>query len=115
MKLLFLQLLVLVLTACIFLPEERNNDAAEDDCHMNMPQWTLRSEDLRDLTMCQGSGQGAVNCLLMIGIVVPVGTFVVSGSLVVVGNTLHWLEYQGRCKKSFINQQRAVLRSGLGN
>lgn len=31
-------------------------------------------------------------------------TFIVSGSIVVTGNILHWSEYQGRCEKSEIRQ-----------
>ena len=43
-------------------------------------------------------------CLLVpLGILaVPVGSFIVSGSIVVLGNTIHWIERQGRCEDSAI-------------
>ncbi|HEW97980.1 MAG: hypothetical protein DRR16_28730 [Candidatus Parabeggiatoa sp. nov. 3] len=42
-------------------------------------------------------------CLLFILIGVPVisaTSFIVSGSIVVIGNTLHWIEKQGKCDDS---------------
>lgn len=37
---------------------------------------------------------------------VPATTFVVSGSIVVMGNVLHWMEKEGTCKDGFV---RATL------
>jgi hypothetical protein len=44
---------------------------------------------------------GAVCGLILLGIVAaPVASLIVSGSIVVVGNTIHWVEKQGRCENS---------------
>jgi len=37
---------------------------------------------------------------MVYGIVIPAGSFVLSGGIILVGNTLHWLEYQGTCEDS---------------
>lgn len=46
-------------------------------------------------------------CLLAAPVIVPIalitipaGSFIVSGSIVVVGNTINWIEQQGRCEES---------------
>ena len=44
--------------------------------------------------------------LLVTAAVVPIGSFIVSGSIVVVNNTVHWVEKQGRCDDSAT--QRAI-------
>lgn len=47
---------------------------------------------------CGGSSNEAVAiCLAAMGVVIPVGSLVASGSIVLVGNTMHWLEYHGTC------------------
>lgn len=40
--------------------------------------------------------------LLIVVAAIPVGSFIVSGSIVLVGNTVHWLEQQGRCDDGVI-------------
>lgn len=45
-----------------------------------------------------------IGALVLSGIVVSITT-VVSGSVVIVGNTVHFLEKQGSCDDSFLNQQ----------
>lgn len=50
-------------------------------------------------------------CLALIPVAiaaVPVTSFAVSGSIVVAGNTMHWLEQQGRCENS--STQKALKR-----
>jgi hypothetical protein len=39
----------------------------------------------------------AAICLAAMGVIIPVGSFVASGSIVLIGNTVHWLEYHGTC------------------
>ena len=36
------------------------------------------------------------------GVIVPMVTLAVSGSAVLIGNTVHWMEYQGRCDEEKI-------------
>lgn len=48
-------------------------------------------------------GCNNAECLLIVpaGLVaIPVGSVIVSGSIMIAGNTIHWLEAQGRCDDS---------------
>jgi hypothetical protein len=38
------------------------------------------------------------------GVVIPAGSLVVSGSIVLSSNTLRWLEYQGHCDEGVIQK-----------
>lgn len=40
---------------------------------------------------------------VFIVVVIPATSFLVSGSVVVVGNVVHWVEKQGKCEESAIN------------
>jgi hypothetical protein len=48
------------------------------------------------------SKEGAAICLVAMGVIIPIGSFVASGSIVLVGNTLHWLEYHGACDEGLL-------------
>lgn len=46
-------------------------------------------------------------CLMIVPLAIlaiPVSSFIVSGSIVVAGNTVHWIEEQGRCPQSLTQQ-----------
>lgn len=51
-----------------------------------------------------GVGCHDQNCLAL-AVVYTATTGVVSGSIVLVGNAVHWLEKVGKCDDSFLNQQ----------
>jgi hypothetical protein len=106
----FVAACVLKLSACAFVPEKIADDADQNTCRISTPEWKLTFGEIHDVTVCQSSGKDAAYCLLTIGLVIPAGSLVVSGSIVIVGNTLHWLEYQGKCNDSFLNQQLAFFR-----
>ena len=91
----YLMLVVIFLQSCAFFPvESRDQDLAEE-CEL-----TTRSLDLSVRNYLSGVGTMGCNneaCLLIPFVIVPVGSFIVSGSIVLTGNTLHWLEYQSKC------------------
>ncbi len=55
---------------------------------------------------------GSINCsepecVLVVAlslVAIPVTSFIVSGSVVVVGNTVHWIEEQGSCEESMTQE-----------
>lgn len=47
-------------------------------------------------------------------IVVTGGSAVVSGSIVLVGNTAHWLEYQGTCSDGYLARARNAFLAAIG-
>jgi hypothetical protein len=106
----YLPTCILYLSACAFFPEKIADSPTQNTCQISTPEWKLTFAEIIDVTVCQGSGKDAAYCLLAVGLVIPAGSFVVSGSIVIVGNTLHWLEYQGRCEDSFLQQQLALFK-----
>lgn len=94
--------LFLLLQGCVFLPQaSRSPEYADCD---------LVTREL-DLAYVEGGSlfsdvfrqhHGCVNeaCLAVLVALaaIPAGSFVISGSIVIVGNTVHWFEAQGRCE-----------------
>lgn len=93
-----------LLQACVAYPKQVN-DIDDKRCELmsRSHQLKVNSNGLKILTNT-GDPFGA---LLLSGIVFSVSS-VVSGSVVVIGNTVHFLEKQGRCDDSFLNQE--ILR-----
>ena len=52
-------------------------------------------------------------CLILLAplITISIGSLIVSGSIVVVGNTIHWMEQQGKCDDSITQQALTGLKS----
>lgn len=70
---------------------------------------TVEMQDLGYNTNSQGACTGSNNAdcaawFVAIHGLIGAGSVLVSGSIYVVGNTAHWLEYQGRCPQSTLNQ-----------
>ena len=80
----------LFLTGCVVYP--RNIEYYDGDCDIVAKKMILESS----------AGSGAVvNCsnreCLAVVLGVTAASLIVAGSIVIVGNTVHWLEKQGRC------------------
>lgn len=91
----FLVTLTLV-SSCSFVPKASENQEYFAECPMLTKQLTLSVTELEG-GVCDDDDDLEA-CLLTLGVVVPVGTLVLSGSIVVAGNTLHWLEYEATCE-----------------
>lgn len=79
------------LSACVFYPQRAEVD--ESDCRMMMRKLEL---NVTVPPSFDCSGGDARACLAVIT-AVSAGTAVISGSIVVLNNTLYWTEKQGRC------------------
>ena len=77
-----------------------------NDCQLVTKKWSLESKKADILGRVDGE------ILVAIG-AVAVGSLVVSGSVVVVGNTIHWLEQQGSCNDSITQKTVDGFVSGL--
>ena len=99
----------LILHGCIFLPRQSLEDLGGPECTLFTSKLYLDVETFEYRHVCGGSDNVAVECLVGAG----VGTFIVSGSIVVVGNTLHWLEYHGRCDEGAIQQGVALFKASF--
>jgi len=47
-------------------------------------------------------------------IVVTAGSAIISGSIVITGNTLHWLEYQGTCSDGYLSKAKQLFLASIG-
>lgn len=102
--------LIIMLTGCAFYPKVADSQAYAQQCQMLTRQLELDSQQLNISNSCSGlGGEAGMLCLATLGVVIPAGTILVSGSITLVGNTLHWLEYQGRCPDSFLRKELSAL------
>ncbi len=99
MKVLMAVLLISLVSGCAFYPKAQQTEA-DSECGLYFKKLTVDVTSSR--IECQGGGNAAGTCIILAGVVAG-GTAVVSGSIVLVGNTLHWLEKQGKCDDSFLN------------
>ncbi|MGB1109694.1 MAG: hypothetical protein ACPG4N_05030 [Gammaproteobacteria bacterium] len=110
--------LILMLTGCVFLPSVSRQQSSAG-CE-------LVTREL-DLAVVEGGdvfrhtyevNAGCVNeaCLVVLAglITVPVGSLIISGSVVLVGNTLHWFEVQGRCEDGLVKSVGRDLTALIG-
>jgi len=90
-------LLIIFSTSCAFVPVRKPLLATKDDCQMLTRELALESIKITQDGSCSGN-----SCAIFI--VIPASTFLVSGSIVAIGNTLHWLERNGTCDDGLIKQ-----------
>jgi hypothetical protein len=101
MKTISVLLLLFFLPACAFYPTSVSNQD-RSDCDLYLKKLTLDITDSQ--IQCHGSSKSAAACIVLAGVVAG-GTAVVSGSIVLIGNTLHWLEKQGKCEDGFLSDK----------
>jgi hypothetical protein len=99
--------------SCLFLPNTVP-DEKDQECLLVTKSLTIEyytSPDLIDEAVDEMVNAIARDCrepecliLLAPVITISAGSFIVSGSIVVVGNTIHWIEEQGRCDDSATRQ-----------
>ena len=124
LKLSLLCLCLIFLFACVVIPKKM--DLNDGSCKLVTRQLTLE---------VQGEPSSAVNeainemdrlsridcdepvCLLLFApyITVGVGSTVISGSIMVVNNTIHWIEKEGRCDDGMIRSAISDLAQIAAN
>jgi hypothetical protein len=101
------------ITSCLFLPktipDEENQECLLVTKSMTIDYYTspdMIDEAVDEMANAIKSDCHEPECLLLFAplIAISVGSFIVSGSIVVVGNTIHWIEEQGRCDDSVTRQ-----------
>jgi hypothetical protein len=119
-----LSFIVLALPACVYVPVS-NNDAESSTCKtythsmsldvigpashgnsLDLPKYSGPSVSPSD---CRNSDCAAAYVALAVAATVAAGSAIISGSIVVSDNTVHWLEYQGRCNDGYLNKAKQVL------
>jgi hypothetical protein len=86
---------VLALQACIFLP--RTAEVYDADCQIAARHMVLQPVQVASISGC--NNQGCAILLAASG-VTAAASAIISGSIVVAGNAVYWLEKQGRCVRT---------------
>jgi len=86
--------LSLTASGCFYYP--RTVEYYDADCEIRARQMVLRSEAMQVSCSGYSTQSQATGCLALI-LGVSAGSAIVSGSIVVAGNTVYWLEKRGRC------------------
>ena len=81
------------LSGCVFYPHRI--PYYDKKCEVTSHKYVLDAVVITDMGDC--SGEQAKACLIVLA-AVGGASAVVSGSIVVVGNTIYWLERQGDCR-----------------
>ena len=85
-------LLAASLGACVFLPETTTR--YDPDCGVTQRHMTLKAYQIAAFGGCRNEGCAE---LLVIAGAVSATSLVISGSIVVVGDAVYWLERRSRC------------------
>lgn len=94
MKILLVTILAFTLSSCaIFHTKVADAQPYRNECSLN-----TKSLDLDVSVHPLGVRNGCSEKCLILPAIVSTGSFIVSGSVMLTNNSLHWLEYQGRCK-----------------
>jgi len=89
------------LSSCAVVPKF-TADADNSRCNLATKKMSLEVVGAKGGNCASGGGKGAaVVCLTTAGIFAITG--IISGSIVIAGNTVHWIEKQGKCEDSFLN------------
>lgn len=85
----------LALQACIFLP--RTTQVYDADCQIAARHMDLQPVQLAGISGCNNEG-----CAILLAAsgLTAAASAVISGSIVVAGNAVYWLEKQGRCVRA---------------
>lgn len=89
---------LLTLTSCVFVPVVSEN---ESNCILQTQKLELQVEHSHGSLGFHCTGEACM-AVLAVASAVSISTFIVSGSVVLIGNTFHWLEKEGSCDDGFI-------------
>jgi hypothetical protein len=97
----------LLLTSCVFAPQAVDSDM-DARCDLVTESYTLKADYIGGNFSANCGRVDASFCLAGL-VVIPATSLIVSGSIVALGNTAHWLEYQGSCSESETRRATAKL------
>ena len=117
-KKLYIVILSFLCSSCLVLPKTETTSVRS--CELVTKNWTLEVHNIGANNECHGCGdfvRGVLECggeveeCVAMAATVPVGWTVKAGSVVVVGNTIHWLEKQVSCDDSIVKRSIKKLYS----
>ena len=99
---------LLTLFSCVYIPAKSED---QSNCILHTKKLELKVKNIDGALNCSGE-----SCLPVLAVVstVSLSTFIVSGSIVFVGNSFHWLEKEGTCDDGFIKIKIDEFNQFLG-
>ena len=110
--------LSLIIGSCLVIPKTEHSSVS--NCGLTTKSLTLEFHGISSNKECYGCDdfvRGVIECggeveeCVAILATVSIGWTVIAGSVVVVGNTVHWLEKQGSCEDSLVKSSINKLYS----
>ncbi len=105
-------LLTAALSGCIVTPKVDVASGEDATCNTVTKHMALKAIYMRQ-TGCAGSSVEGIALCFAAYAAIGAGSTLVSGSIVLTNNTLHWLEYQGRCSESNLKIEKQKLLESL--
>lgn len=102
----------LLCTSCSVVPVEKSHSAEDIACGVSTHEYDLKMVQMGNVSASCDSPE----CILSIGLFAAAWTgftAIVSGSIVVIGNTVHWLEQQGPCDNDKLEQHVVKVNTPL--
>ena len=87
-------LVIFFVSGCFYVPKIEENK--NENCDLITKKMSIETRG--------EFPQGCNDECLLIALGVTSTSYIVSGTITVVGNTIHWIEKQGRCEDSFIRE-----------
>ncbi len=87
-----LYLVLGLLGGCVYVPH--TTAVYDEKCQAFQRHMTLESQQIGTILGC--GGDACIHALVVM-VAVSAATAVVSGSVVVIGNVVYWVEHRGRC------------------
>ena len=87
-------LVIFFVSGCFYVPKIEENK--NENCDLITKKMSIETRG--------EFPQGCNDECLLIALGVTSTSFIVSGTITVVGNTVHWIEKQGRCEDSFLQE-----------
>jgi len=108
--------LALALSACVYVPVVDEPDAASASCKTYTKTMSLNTIEMQgNISIQPGCNRGDCAAVALASVVVvTAGSALISGSIVLTGNTIHWLEYQGTCSNGYLNRAKQLFLATIG-
>ena len=105
--------LALMMSACVYVPVVDEHSADSSNCKTFTKSMSLNAIEMQGniAPECR-TGECAATALAAV-VVVSAGSALISGSIVLTGNTIHWLEYQGTCSDGYLNKTKQLFLDSL--
>lgn len=111
-KLILLITSTLFCISCAVVPVQKAHSPRDIICGVSTHEYDLKMVEMGSINASCNSPE----CVVSIGVFAAAWTgvtAVVSGSIVLIGNTVHWLEQQGPCDKDELNRQVVDVNTPL--